>query len=76
MIRRIRSRRINESIEEGYYEISDAALDVKDALRRLNNAIRYNLEAGDLGVGDFAIMVNRMVRDVNKIIDAVDTGRR
>ena len=75
MIRRIRNRhfearnrRFNERVDDGYTQLHDAALDAKDALNRMNAIIQENLEHGDLGFGDFAVIVHRMARDISEIL--------
>lgn len=71
MIRKFRNRMFNESYDDGYAEIGDAALEVKSALRKLNRAIYNNLKQGDLGVKELNLLVGNMSDDLDEILDAV-----
>lgn len=71
MIRKFRNRKFNESYDDGYAEIESAALEVRNALRKLNRAIYNNLRQGDLGVKELNLLVGNMADDLDEILDAV-----
>lgn len=71
MIRKFRNRKFNESYDDGYAEIESAALEVRNALRKLNRAIYNNLKQGDLGVKELNLLVGNMADDLDEILDAV-----
>lgn len=61
----------NEGLEDVYEEVGLAALDVREALRKLNGILYKNLKDGDLGVREFTVITDRMVHDINDILNMV-----